>query len=66
MVTIRIPHTPDEPSRPALDQLRDRILVCGGAHPAPGTAIETTDLLAAEHDEREEHLASMTHRSAGR
>ena len=66
MATIRIPHTSDEPSRPTLDQLRDRILVCGGTHPAPGTTIETPHLLAGEHDEREEHLASMTHRSAGR
>jgi len=66
MVTIRIPHTPDEPSRPALDQLRDRILVCGGTHAAPGAANETPDLLAAEHDEREEHLASITRRSAER
>jgi len=66
MATIRIPHTSDEPSRPALDQLRDRILVSGGAHPAPGTASGTPDLLAAEHDEREEHLASITQRSAER
>jgi len=66
MATIRIPHTSDEPSRPALDQLRDRILVCCGTHPAPGAANGTPDLLAGEHDEREEHLASITHRSAER
>jgi len=66
MATIRIPQKPDEPSPPALDQLRDRILACGGAHPAPGTTIETPDLLAGEHDKREEHLASITHRSAER
>ena len=66
MATIRIPHASDEPSPPALDQLRDRTLVSGVARPTPGTTIETPDLLAGEHDEREEHLASMTHRSAGR
>jgi len=66
MAAIRIQHVSDEPSRPTIDRLRDRILVCGGAHPAPGTASGTPDFLAAEHDEREEHLASMTHRSAGR
>ena len=54
MATIRIPHTSDEPSRPTLDQLRDRLLVSGVAHPAPGTTMETADLLAAEHDERED------------
>ena len=57
MAAITIPHPSDEPSRPALDQLRDRALVSGVAHPAPGTTMRTPDLLAAEHDEREEHLA---------
>jgi len=66
MAAIRIPHPSDEPSRPALDQLRDRTLASGVTHPGPGTTMRAPDLLGAEHDEREEHLVSMTHRSAGR
>lgn len=50
-------------SRPTLDELTAHVLARDLAHPRADLAVETPDLLAAEHDEREEHLASVTRRA---
>jgi len=51
-------------SRPTLDELHQRVLARDLAHPRSDVVVETPDLLAAEHTEREAHLGSVTRTQA--
>jgi plasmid stability protein len=48
-------------SRPTLDELADRIRVRDLTYPRQDVVLETPAALDAEHTDRAEHLADLTH-----